>query len=120
MKTLTIVGASGFLGRSILDYAIEKKLSKWKINKIIAISRRKIYEKNKKGLNLKFITGDIKKLKKIPKTDYIIYAVNSSNNKNDNNALKNFINLLNKLPKKTKILFTSSGAVYGKIRRKYS
>ena len=122
LKTLTIVGASGFLGRSILDYAIEKKLSKWKINKIIAISRRKIYEKNKKGLNLKFITGDIKKLKKIPKTDYIIYAVNSSNNKNDNNALKNFINLLNKLPKKTKILFTSSGAVYGKIRskKKYS
>lgn len=122
LKTLTIVGASGFLGRSIVDYAKEKKLLKWKINKITSISRRRIYEKSKKSLYLKYITGDIKKLKKLPKTDYIIYAVNSSNNKNDKNALKNFIYLLKKLPKKTKILFTSSGAVYGKIKskKKYS
>ncbi len=122
MKTLTIVGASGFLGRSILDYAKDKKLLKWKINNITSISRRRIYEKNKKSLFLKYITGDIKNLKKLPKTDYIIYAVNSSNNKNDKDALKNFIYLLKKLPKKTKILFTSSGAVYGKIKskKKYS
>ena len=122
LKTLTIVGASGFLGRSIVDYAKEKKLLKWKINKITSISRRRIYEKSKKSLYLKYITGDIKKLKKLPKTDYIIYAVNSSNNKNDKNALKNFICMLKKLPKKTKILFTSSGAVYGKIKskKKYS
>ena len=122
MKTLTIVGASGFLGRSILDYAKDKKLLKWKINNITSISRRRIYEKNKKNLFLKYITGDIKNLKKLPKTDYIIYAVNSSNNKNDKDALKNFIYLLKKLPKKTKILFTSSGAVYGKIKskKKYS
>tara|TARA_E500000331_G_scaffold357272_1_gene418463 strand:- start:3411 stop:4259 length:849 start_codon:yes stop_codon:yes gene_type:complete len=122
LKTLTIVGASGFLGRSIVDYAKEKKLLKWKINKITSISRRRIYEKSKKNLYLKYITEDIKKLKKLPKTDYIIYAVNSSNNKNDKNALKNFIYLLKKLPKKTKILFTSSGAVYGKIKskKKYS
>ncbi|OUW61243.1 MAG: hypothetical protein CBD63_02045 [Candidatus Pelagibacter sp. TMED203] len=122
LKTLTIVGASGFLGRSIVDYAKEKKLLKWKINKITSISRRRIYEKSKKNLYLKYITEDIKKLKKLPKTDYIIYAVNSSNNKNDKNALKNFICMLKKLPKKTKILFTSSGAVYGKIKskKKYS
>jgi len=122
LKTLTIVGASGFLGRSILDYAKDKKLLKWKINNITSISRRRIYEKNKKSLFLKYITGDIKNLKKLPKTDYIIYAVNSSNNKNDKDALKNFIYLLKKLPKKTKILFTSSGAVYGKIKskKKYS
>ena len=87
LKTLTIVGASGFLGRSILDYAKEKNLLKWKINKITLISRRRIIEKNKKGLYLKYITRDIKKLKKLPKSDYIIYAVNSSNDKNDKNAL---------------------------------
>tara|TARA_Y100000816_G_C25949831_1_gene495451 strand:+ start:10 stop:858 length:849 start_codon:yes stop_codon:yes gene_type:complete len=122
LKTLTIVGASGFLGRSILDYAKEKNLLKWKINKITLISRRRIIEKNKKGLYLKYITRDIKKLKKLPKSDYIIYAVNSSNDKNDKNALKNFVYLLQKLPKKTKVLFTSSGAVYGKIKskKKYS
>ena len=61
LKTLTIVGASGFLGRSILDYAKENKLLKWKINKITLISRRRIIEKNKKGLYLKSITRDIKK-----------------------------------------------------------
>ena len=39
MKTLTIIGGSGFLGKSIIDNAQKKGLSKWQINKIICIGQ---------------------------------------------------------------------------------
>ena len=118
MKTLTIIGGSGFLGKSIIDYAQKKGLSKWQINKIICISRRKIYLKNRNSFKVKYITGDISKLKKLYPADYIMYAVNSDSSKKNLSAIKNFSLLLEKLPKKTKILFTSSGAVYGSIKSK--
>ena len=118
MKVLTIIGSSGFLGKSIIDYAIKKGLSKWKINKIISISRSKFFIKNKKNFKIKYIVGDISKLKKLPSSDYIIYAVNSENNKKNLKAIKNFSFLLEKTSKKTKILFTSSGAIYGNVKNK--
>ena len=118
MKTLTIIGGSGFLGKSIIDYAQKKGLSKWQINKIICISRRKIYLKKRNSFKVKYITGDISRLKKLYPADYIIYAVNSSSGKKNLSTIKNFSLLLEKLPKKTKILFTSSGAVYGNIKSK--
>jgi len=118
LKTLTIIGGSGFLGKSIIDYAQKKGLSKWQINKIICISRRKIYLKNRNSFKVKYITGDISKLKKLYPADYIMYAVNSDSSKKNLSAIKNFSLLLEKLPKKTKILFTSSGAVYGNIKSK--
>jgi len=118
LKTLTIIGGSGFLGKSIIDYAQKKGLSKWQINKIICISRRKIYLKNRNSFKVKYIIGDISKLNKLYPADYIVYAVNSDSSKKNLSAIKNFSLLLEKLPKKTKILFTSSGAVYGSIKSK--
>ena len=115
---MTIIGGSGFLGKSIIDYAQKKGLSKWQINKIICISRRKIYLKKRNSFKVKYITGDISKLKKLYPADYIMYAVNSDSSKKNLSAIKNFSLLLEKLPKKTKILFTSSGAVYGNIKSK--
>lgn len=48
----------------------------------------------------------------------IIFAVNTNNKANDIKAAKKFILLIKQLPIKTKILFTSSGAIYGKIKNK--
>ena len=51
MKTLLIIGGSGFLGKSFLDYYNNKSFIKWKINKIIFISRKGINNENVKNLS---------------------------------------------------------------------
>ena len=115
MKTLLIIGGSGFLGTSFLDYANKNSFSKWKINKVICMSRKgkKIKNLNKKNISFSFIKKNILRLKKIPECHYVIYAANSKNNEENLKGLKNFRNLLDLKLKKIKILFTSSGAVYG-------
>ena len=118
VNTLTIIGANGFLGKSIIEYAQNKSLSKWGINKIILISRNKFSIKNSKRITIQYKVGDISKIKRLSQSKYIIYAVNSNNNKSNFKAIKNFTHLIKKLSKDTKILFTSSGAVYGKVKDK--
>ena len=41
MKTLLIIGGTGFLGKSFLDYINEGKLKKIKLSKILIVSRKK-------------------------------------------------------------------------------
>ena len=102
MKKLTIIGSSGFVGKSLNDYFKQKSNIK-----IINYSR-----KQKKN---------IINIKKLPQTDYIIYCIN---NKNINVSLRyfnHFKKLLKESSKKIKIVFFSSGAVYGprSIQKKF-
>ena len=96
MKKLIIVGSSGFVGKSLIDYIKTKKI---KINNIATYSR----SENK----------NIIKIKKLPKANYIIYCIN---NKNISKSLKYFFHfkkLIKECSKEIKIMFISSGAVYG-------
>lgn len=119
MKTLLIVGGSGFLGSSIYDYFKYNHNIKTDIKTVLFAARRKnnIFNKRTSSFKLKFIKLNILKAKQIPKCDYIIYAANSSNNKLNIDSLKNFIKIV-KNKKNLKILFTSSGAVYGPNKKK--
>ena len=71
VNTLTIIGANGFLGKSIIDYAQNKSLSKWGINKIILISRNKFSIKNSKRITIQYKVGDISKIKRLSQSKFL-------------------------------------------------
>jgi dTDP-glucose 4,6-dehydratase len=67
----------------------------------------------KKKIKIKTFRGDISRLKKIPFADYVIYCTINHNYKEDYKAVCNYFKLAKKYHLKSKILFTSPGAVYG-------
>lgn len=110
-KKLLIIGGTGYLGQSFFDYINAGKLKKVRLSEIIIISRKR--KKIKSSIKISYIVKNIKDIKRIPLTDYVIYAANSKNNLENLKGINNFVSLLTEKHKKSKILFTSSGAVYG-------
>ena len=76
MKKLLILGGSGFIGTSIVDHGVNKKLIKDKINEIYVISRgNKLKQKKYKHIKITYINKCILNVKKIPHVNYIIYCL---------------------------------------------
>jgi nucleoside-diphosphate-sugar epimerase len=115
-KTLLIIGGTGFFAKSIIDY-IHNCTFFSEINKIFLLSRSIKKNSIKKKLNnrieIKTISADISKLKKIPFADYIIYCAINHDYIEDHKSVCNYYKLAKKYHSKSKILYTSSGAVYG-------
>ena len=119
MKSLLIIGGTGFFGKSILKYFAESiKLNK-KFNKIIIFSRKKLKERNllkklKFNYQIVEINSDILSVQSLPFADYVIYAAVLKNYDQDHQAVKNYCYLAKKYHLRSHILYASSGAVYGK------
>ena len=128
MSSLLIIGGTGFFGKSILDCYKRGLLSPWGVNKVIVMSRNSDnFKHNYPELisqGVEFFTGDISIIDHFPKADYVIHAAASTdaslylshNKKEKKNIIRgtlNYCQLATEFHKNSKIVFCSSGAVYG-------
>ncbi len=126
---LLVIGGTGFFGKSILDSFVCGKLEDLQISQLIILSRStdkfQILYPEFVAPNITYIRGDIAKLNSLPESDIVIYAATSTNQNNyiydsfsekQNTELgvSNYIKLASKFHKNSKIVYCSSGAVYGK------
>jgi len=124
-----IIGGTGFFGKSILDFFIKGLLKRFGVSKITILARNiDSFKKSNPELihpGVDYLEGDIAKMDHLPKFDIIIHAATSTNLKNytdqpetekDNLELgvTNFCKLISQSTMNPKIVYCSSGAVYGK------
>lgn len=128
MANLLIIGGTGFFGKSILDAFQRGLLEPWSINSIDIISRHpSSFKKNYQSLltdAIKIHELDITSCKYLPEADFVIHAAASTNVQNyltqsDIEKLNiqagsyNYCKLARQYHVGSKIVFCSSGAVYG-------
>jgi dTDP-glucose 4,6-dehydratase len=128
--SLLIIGGTGFFGKSILDSFKRGLLKEFNIIKILILARNtdkfKLEFPELISNYIEFINGDISTITILPEVDFVIHAATSTNmndyksvsintgKNNFNNAITNYCKLALSHHLKSKILYCSSGAVYGK------
>lgn len=115
MKNLLIIGGSKFIGKAFFNYFNFQ--NKFKNLKITIISKKNFFLP-KKNNKIIIINKNFKSIKNLPNCDYILYCLRSETIKGDNKLFSLFERKLLKLKTKPKIIFTSSGSVYGQNNKK--
>ena len=128
MKTLLVIGGSGFFGKSILDAYSRNLLAPWRISKVIVMSRsaNKLLQDtpNLVGQNVELYSADITKAECLPFADYVTHAAASTDvrnylsspedeKKNIQAGTYHYCDLAKIHHSNSKIVYVSSGAIYG-------
>lgn len=128
MNTLLVIGGTGFFGKSILDAFQRGLLLPWGITKVIAMARNpeKLQEECPELLSehVELYRGDIATIEVLPEADYVIHAAASTDaskylsqseveRRNIIMGMLNYCRLAPVYHRNSKIVFCSSGAVYG-------
>ncbi|BCM25286.1 NAD-dependent epimerase/dehydratase family protein [Methyloradius palustris] len=128
MNTLLVIGGTGFFGKSILDAFARGLLYPWHISRIIVMSRNAntLLEQAPQLVtsNVVLYSSNITNVETLPFAEYVIHAAASTDirdylfkpehEKNNIEAgTLNYCNLARKFHRNSKIVYVSSGAVYG-------
>jgi dTDP-glucose 4,6-dehydratase len=128
MKSLLVIGGSGFFGKSILDAYRRGLLEPWRISSISVLARHASLLKQSVpdllGADIVLIDVDITRCIILPLADYVIHAAAStdaarylSQPKDERSniiaATTNYCQLAKQFNRDSKIVYVSSGAVYG-------
>ena len=128
MKTLLVIGGSGFFGKSILDAFSRNLLAPWHVGKVIVMSRNAMTLLKDAavlvGQNVELYSADITNTESLPFADYVIHAAASTNvrnylsspedeKKNIQAGTYHFCDLAKIHHVNSKVVYVSSGAAYG-------
>lgn len=128
MASLLIIGGSGFFGKSFLDGYKRGLLAPWGIDLVLIMARKadKLKQTNPELLDdsVVLINSDITNCSELPAADYVIHAAASTDavnylsrpeieKKNIQAGTYNYCELAKKFHHNSRILYCSSGAVYG-------
>lgn len=128
MKTLLVIGGTGFFGKSILDAFGRGLLKPWDVTHVIVMSRHAdLLLKTAPQLvnrNVTLLSADITATDFLPFADYVIHAAASTDVRdytsqpeqeklNIQAGTYHYCELAKKFHVKSKIVYVSSGAVYG-------
>jgi nucleoside-diphosphate-sugar epimerase len=128
VSTLLVIGGSGFFGKSILSAFQRGLLASWGIEtiKVLARTASKLSLENPELLNesIELIDDDIAQCTVLPKADFVIHAAASTDisrylaqpieeQKNIQASILNFCKLAHLYHSNAKIIYASSGAIYG-------
>ena len=127
-KTLLVIGGTGYFGKSILDSFARGQLAPYGIGRIIAMARdtRKL-RAEAPGLlapGVELVDGDIAVVDALPAADVVIHAAASTDaarylerpaqeRRNIQAGTFNYCRLARDAHRHSKIVYVSSGAVYG-------
>jgi dTDP-glucose 4,6-dehydratase len=128
MASLLVIGGSGFFGKSILDAYQRGLLNSWGVDSICVLARNAVslstYFPEFIDDSIKLINGDIATCNALPFADYVIHAAASTDaanylarpeveKKNIQAGTYNYCKLAEKFHRNSRIVYCSSGAVYG-------
>jgi dTDP-glucose 4,6-dehydratase len=128
MASLLIIGGSGFFGKSILDAYRRGLLTQWNIDSIVVIARSASnLRKTAPELmhpSVELLDANIATCRSLPTADYVIHAAASADirnyitqpleeRRNIQMGSSNYCELASQFHRDSKILYISSGAVYG-------
>lgn len=128
MTTLLVIGGTGFFGKSILDSFQRGQLQEWGIDRVIAMSRNadrlRVEAPELLDHRVALVNADIGNTDWLPAADYVIHAAASTDarnylarpeaeRQNIQAGVYNYCQLAPIYHVQSKIIYVSSGAVYG-------
>jgi dTDP-glucose 4,6-dehydratase len=126
--SLLLIGGSGFFGRSFLDAFQRGLLAQWSIEQITVVARSATALRRDHpdlvGHGIVLLDADASRVDRLPSADFVIHAASTTDARryaenpeaeraNILAATDNYVRLAQSSHRRSRVVYTSSGAVYG-------